>query len=268
MAPLIELKAVCAGYGRNRVLHDVSLRVDAGDFLGIVGPNGSGKSTLLKTMLGLLRPSSGDLVRSSAAGDVGYVPQRDSIDPIYPLTVLDIVLMGAYRRLRPWSRIGPRERDLAMHSLDHVGIADLASRRYSSLSGGQKQRTVIARALVGQPALLAFDEPTNGMDLPAERSTMDLIERLHVDDGITVLMVSHLLNTVVNYAHHIAFVGDGRVRSGSVAEMISAPTLSELYAAPVQVVMLGDRRIVLPDRGSHGEHEVREHVMEGAARCT
>lgn len=263
METLIDLRSVTVGYGRNRVLRDVSLTVGDGDFVGVVGPNGSGKSTLLKALLGLLRPSSGEVVRSDRAREVGYVPQRDSIDPLYPLTVLDIVLMGLFRRLRPWSRIGRGERDEAMRCLSHVGIADLANREYASLSGGQQQRVIIARALMGRPSLLALDEPTNGMDLPAERSIMDLIERLHVEGGITVLMVSHLLNTVVNYAHHIAFVGDGRVQAGTVAEMVTPARMSELYDSPVQVAMFGDRRIVLPDRASHCEHEVRGRVEAG-----
>ena len=134
-----------------------------------------------------------------------------------------------------------------MRALEHVGITNLAQRSYPNLSGGQKQRALIARALVGEPNLLILDEPTNGMDLASERAIMELVRNLHDEDGITVLMVSHLLNTVVNYAKRIAIVGDGTLREGLVSDMVTAESLSDLYAMHVHVGQVDGRMVVLPE---------------------
>src|SRR2546425_1241090 len=164
MNKLIQFDKVDLGYGRRRVLTAIEFDVISGDFLGIVGPNGAGKTTLLKAILGLLKPMAGIVERPAEGLRIGYVPQRESVDTLFPLTVLDIVLMGRYTRLGPFGRPGKADRAEAMASLEHVGITNLAHRPYPNLSGGQKQRTLIARALVGDPNLLILDEPTNGMD--------------------------------------------------------------------------------------------------------
>src|SRR5437588_2416737 len=204
MQKLIVFEKVDLGYGRNVVLRDIHFDIEQGDFLGIVGPNGAGKTTLLKAILGLLKPLSGQVFVSAGGLRIGYVPQRESVDTLFPLTVMDIVLMGRYTRLGPFGRPGRDDKERAMEALRSVGITDLANRSYPNLSGGQKQRALIARALVGNPNLLILDEPTNGMDLASERAIMELVRMLHDEDRITVLMVSHLLHTVVNYAKRIA----------------------------------------------------------------
>jgi ABC-type Mn2+/Zn2+ transport system ATPase subunit len=246
MEKLIEFENVELGYGRRRILTGIDFDVSRGDFLGIVGPNGAGKTTLLKAILGLLKPLSGRVTVAAGGLRIGYVPQRDSVDTLFPLTVLDIVLMGRYSRLGPVSRPGALDRAAAERAMAHVGITDLAGRPYRNLSGGQKQRALIARALVGEPNLLILDEPTNGMDLASERAIMDLVRHLHDVDRMTVLMVSHLLNTVVNYAQRIAIVGDGSLREGSIAEMVNSRSLSELYQMEVQVVDFEGRTVILP----------------------
>jgi manganese/zinc/iron transport system ATP- binding protein len=246
MQKLIAFQGVDLGYGRHRVLTGIDFDVLAGDFLGIVGPNGAGKTTLLKAILGLLQPLSGQVTVTADGLRIGYVPQRDSVDTLFPLTVLDIVLMGRYTRLGPFARPGAEDQSRAMEALKHVDIEDLASRPYPSLSGGQKQRTLIARALVGEPNLLILDEPTNGMDLVSERAIMELVQLLHDQDQMTVLMVSHLLNTVVNYAKRIAIVGEGTLREGTVADMVTGPSLTSLYGIDVEVAQVGGRLVVLP----------------------
>jgi ABC-type Mn2+/Zn2+ transport system ATPase subunit len=246
MDRLIVFEKVDLGYGHRRVLTGIDFDVVAGDFLGIVGPNGAGKTTLLKAILGLLKPMAGTITRTGEDLRIGYVPQRESVDTLFPLTVLDIVLMGRYTRIGPFARPGRQDTERAMKALEHVGIAELAHRPYPNLSGGQKQRTLIARALAGEPNLLILDEPTNGMDLVSEKAIMELVRLLHDEDRITVLMVSHLLNTVVNYARRIAILGDGVLREGQVEEMVTSPGLTELYGIPVQVVNVEERLVVLP----------------------
>lgn len=249
MGKLIQFEGVDLGYGQRRVLRGIDFDIAAGDFVGIVGPNGAGKTTLLKAILGLLGPLAGQIRRPAEGTRIGYVPQRDSVDTLFPLTVLDIVLMGRYRLMGPFARPQSDDRRRAMLALEHVGMEPLAQRAYPSLSGGQKQRTLIARALVGDPNLLILDEPTNGMDLVSEHAIMELVRRLHDEDGMTVLMVSHLLNTVINYAKRIAIVGDGVVREGDVSRMVTPQSLTDLYGIPVQVAEMDGRRLVLPPRG-------------------
>ncbi len=247
MQPLISLAGADLGYGRTRVLEGVTLDVHSGDYLGIVGPNGSGKTTLLKTILGLIRPLAGSVRIPDAGHTIGYVPQRDTLDTIFPLSVLDIVLMGLYDKLHPVGRPRRQHRDAAMTALGHVGIAELAQREYASLSGGQKQRTIIARALVAEPKLLLLDEPTNGMDLPSETGILALISHLHDEHGITVLLVSHLLHTVINHADRIAFVTDRSIRVMDTDEVVSTSRLSELYRLPIRIGRIEDRYVILAD---------------------
>lgn len=262
MKKLIAFEKVDLGYGQRRVLTGIDFDVMADDFLGIVGPNGAGKTTLLKAILGLLKPLAGRVTRAAEGLRIGYVPQRESVDTLFPLTVLDIVLMGRYTRLGPFGRPGAEDKERAMRALEHVGITDLAHRPYPNLSGGQKQRALIARGLVGEPNLLILDEPTNGMDLVSERAIMELVRRLHDEDKITVLMVSHLLNTVINYARRIAIVGEGTLREGEVTDMVTGPSLTGLYGIDVQVVRVDERLVVLP--GLNGHRAASENTRQEA----
>jgi len=247
LKPLIEFRNADLGYGRHRVLTGINLAIYEGDFLGIAGPNGAGKTTLLKCILGLLRPLSGEVLFHGNGLRFGYVPQRDTLDSVFPLSVLDITLMGRYPRIGVLRRPGKADIEKAIECLRHVGIQDISHRHYQSLSGGQKQRTLIARALAGDPNLLILDEPTNGMDLVSEKSIMDLIEQLHEEDAsLTILMVSHLLNTVANYVHRIAILGPSTFQVGLVEEILTAENLHALYGIPAHVVSLDGHRVVLP----------------------
>jgi ABC-type Mn2+/Zn2+ transport system ATPase subunit len=246
MPPLISIEDAALGYGRRSVLTAVHFDVRPGDFLAIVGPNGAGKTTLLKTVLGLLRPLSGTVRRAEADLPIGYVPQRESVNALFPLTVLDVVLMGRYPRLRATRRPGTEDHGAALRALAQVEVEDLASRSYRELSGGQMQRVLIARALSGDPRLLVLDEPTSAMDLAGEHAMMGLLRRLHDRDGMTIVMVSHMLTTVVNYAQRIAIVGSGVVREGAVAEMVTSDNLSALFGVRVEVRNLEGRAVILP----------------------
>jgi ABC-type Mn2+/Zn2+ transport system ATPase subunit len=244
--PLIEFDGVSIGYGRHVVLADVNLAIRSGEFLGIVGPNGAGKTTLLKALLGTLQPLRGRVRVAAQAGRFGYVPQREGVDETFPLTVREMIMMGRFAHIGLLRR--PRAADVfhVVQAAEHVGIAPLLDRRYRTLSGGQKQRTLIARALVAEPSVLILDEPTNGMDLPAEKAIMDLVRNLHVQDGLTVLMVSHLLNVVASYVQRLAVVGAGRVEAGPVDSMLTPERLSALYRMPVRVNRFDGRVVVVP----------------------
>src|SRR5512134_3710136 len=210
MINLVEFRDVTLGYGHRPLLRRLEFDIAEGDFLGLVGPNCSGKTTLLRALLGTLEPLSG-VIRLAPGIRFGYVPQREQIDPRWPLRVLDVVLMGRYHRIGLGRRPSAADRTAALNALEHVGIADLAERHLSSLSGGQKQRTLIARALVGAPTVLILDEPTTGLDLVSTTQILSLVRELHERDRITVLMVSHMLNEVANYVDRLGLLVNGEI---------------------------------------------------------
>lgn len=248
--PLVTLEGATVGYGRRPILEGVDLSVEAGDFLAVVGPNGGGKTTLVRSVLGALPLLAGR--RTLRPGvRVGYVPQRDHVDPVWPFTAGEVVLMGRVPALGPGRRPGPADHEAVRVALGLVGIESLAGSAYGELSGGQRQRTLIARALAAEPTLLVVDEPTNGMDPSAELATMDLLRDLHEGVRIAIVMVSHRLEAVANYARSLAFVDKDQAlfRVGSVDEMLRPEALGALYGRPVAVRELDGRRLVYPVNG-------------------
>ncbi len=245
---LVALRDARLGHGRETLLSGVSLAVPAGDFLAIVGPNGGGKTTLLRTLLGVLPVLGGERLQPAELR-VGYVPQRDHVEAHWPLTVTDVALMGRYRLVPPGRRPRPEDRAAAAGALARVGISSLADRPFHTLSGGQRQRTLIARALAADPELLALDEPTSGMDPPAELDAMDVLRDLHRGGRLAIVMVSHRLEAVANYAARLAFVDKDRqlFRVGPLAEMLSPGALGALYGRKMTVREEGGRRFVYPE---------------------
>jgi ABC-type Mn2+/Zn2+ transport system ATPase subunit len=246
MESFVRFEQATLGYGRRVVLRDVDLDVAAGDFLGIVGPNGAGKTTLLKALLGTLAPIGGTLRIPEEGVVFGYVPQRGAVDETFPLTVREMILMGRFARIGLFRRPSRDDHARVVECAEHVAIASLLERRYRTLSGGQKQRTLIARALAAEPTILVLDEPTTGMDLPAEHAIMELVRELHRDDRLTVVMVSHLLNVVASYVARLAIVGNGRLEVGPVDTMLTAEKLSALYGTDVRVHHVDGSTVVLP----------------------
>jgi ABC-type Mn2+/Zn2+ transport system ATPase subunit len=244
---LVALRGAAVGYGHRPLLSGVELAVEPGDFLAMVGPNGGGKTTVLRALLGAL-PLLGGRRELPRPLRIGYVPQRDHVDAIWPLTAGEVVLMGRTPGLGVLRRPGETDRRLAAEGLARVGIGELAARRYGDLSGGQRQRTLIARALAAEPELLAVDEPTNGMDPAAELATMDVLRDLHAGGALAVVMVSHRLDAVANYARTLAFVDHerGLFQVGSLDEMLRPEPLSVLYGRAVEVREVGGRRLVQP----------------------
>ena len=236
---LIEFRNVSVGYGRKVVLSGLDFTLPEGDYLGLVGPNGAGKSTLLKTMVGSLKPLAGD-VRTGRKLRFGYVPQGGLLDPLYPLTVADVVLMGRYRLLR---RPSTADHKRVRECLDQVAIADLYQRPFRALSGGQRQRVLMARALATEPDVLILDEPTTGMDLASEQDTMRLITQFH-DRGLTVVLVTHMLGLVANHASRIGILHDGLVL-GTAAEVLTSERLTKLFGREVDVGQVHGQTVVV-----------------------
>jgi len=244
MTPLIEFQHVTLGYGRKIVLPDINFTIHAGDYFGMVGPNGAGKTTLLRAILGTLKPLSGKVnIREPLR--FGYVPQRDTIDDILPYTVQEVVMMGRYRQIGIFHRPQKMDREVVMESLRHVDVADLQNRAFKDLSGGQKQRVLIARALASKPAVLILDEPTNGMDFSSKISILELIHRLHAEDRLTVIMVSHFLDDVANYVKRIAIVERDFFQVGELNEILNEKNLSSLYQMPITVTQVNGKKVIL-----------------------
>lgn len=245
---LIEFKNVDLGYGRKNVLSNLSFSVNHGDFIGIVGPNGSGKTTIVRAILGILQAQKGEVIFRPTQSEklrVGYVPQRDTIDQIMPFTVYDVVMMGRYSRISFYKLPSKDDKAKVQEALAHVDIEDLSQRSFKDLSGGQKQRALIARALATNPDILVLDEPTNGMDLTSRTAILELIRKLHKEDHLTVIMVSHLLSDVANYVQKIILVENGYFAVGTVEEVLTEQRLSEIYGLPVHVGEFLNSKVII-----------------------
>jgi ABC-type Mn2+/Zn2+ transport system ATPase subunit len=244
---LIRLERAVIGY-RTPLLPPLDLAVRAGTTLGVLGPNGAGKTTLLKSLLGLLPLISGRRVLPMGRPPrVGYVPQRDRLDMSWPLTVLDVVLMGRAHLLGPVKRYSAKDRAASREALSEIGIGDLADRPVHALSGGQHQKVLIARAIAAEPELLVLDEPTSSMDPAAERILLDLVERLKDAHRLSVVLVTHQLTAIPGFATEVALVDKDRglFEVGLAEKMIEPHKLELLYGREVRVAQVGDRTVVV-----------------------
>jgi zinc transport system ATP-binding protein len=191
-----------------------SLEVKPGELVALFGSNGSGKTTLLRGLLGFLSPLAGRVERRPDLR-VGYVPQRETLDPLYPLSASQVARMGSWRDLPFWRLAGARERSRTHAALEACQASAFASQRYAELSGGQRQRVLLARALATEPELLLLDEPTAGVDPEAERAILDLLRRLRETRGLSIWMVTHHVQALAGRADRSVVLSDGRVQTAS-----------------------------------------------------
>jgi len=246
---MIKFSNVQLGYGKNPVLTSLNFNIQKGDFFGIVGPNGAGKTTLLKAILGLLKPIKGEITfPDNGKGykkSIGYVPQHASVDEIFPITVLDMVLMGRYEKIGIFKRPKKRDYEIAEEMLKNVSIENLANKSYRELSGGQKQRTLIARAMVGEPSTLILDEPVEGMDIQGEIAIMELIKTLHTEYTLTVILVSHDLNIVANYVKTLSIIDKNTLKLGPVDSILNEETMAKVYGIKVKIVNISGQKAII-----------------------
>ena len=246
---MIEFNNVQLGYGKKPVLTSLNFRIRKGDFFGIVGPNGAGKTTLLRAILGLLKPIKGEITfPKNGKGykkSIGYVPQHASVDEIYPITVLEMVLMGRYEKIGIFKRPKEKDYEIAKEMLKNVGIENLANKNYRELSGGQKQRTLIARAMVGEPSILILDEPVEGMDIHGEQAIMKLTKDIHTKYSLTVILVSHNLNVVANYVKTLAIIYNNTLKLGPIDSILSEETLAKVYGIKVKIANISGQKAII-----------------------
>jgi manganese/zinc/iron transport system ATP- binding protein len=229
----LEVHDMTVAYHRRPVLWDVDLAVPEGKLVGIVGPNGAGKTTLIKAALGLVPLASGKVeIYGKPYREqrhlVGYVPQRESVDWDFPVTVRDVVLMGTYGRLGWFRRPGKQERETADRCLDQVGMRSFAKRQIRQLSGGQQQRVFLARALAEEAKVYFLDEPFAGVDAATEQAIVTLLQALR-SDGKTVFVVHHDLQTVRDYFDHVILLNMRLVACGPVNETFTPDNLQKTY---------------------------------------
>jgi len=229
---LIRLQDLSIGYNGQPVLSGISLSIARSTFTAILGANGSGKSTLLKTLLGLQPPVSGTIHLASLENRqpvFGYVPQAIQFDPLYPLTGYDVALMGTFGRSGPGHLVSHIDRGFARECLRATAADGFASKRFSELSGGQKQRVLIARALAAKPDILVLDEPTAGVDAVATRGLLEFISQIHVEQKLTVLLVTHDLPLVRKHAQQVVWLHEGQVLHGTVSELFTRERMAEIF---------------------------------------
>ncbi|HXK25343.1 MAG TPA: ATP-binding cassette domain-containing protein [Myxococcota bacterium] len=211
MGALVTVSRASLGYPGRVLLRDVSLEVRPAEFVAVLGANGSGKTTLLRSLLGFLPPLAG-AVEPVPGLRIGYVPQRETLDDLYPLTARDVALMGSYGDVPFWRRLGSRERARARGALEACDALGFARTRYSQLSGGQRQRVLIARALATEPQLLALDEPMSGVDRATEQAILAVLARMRAERSIAIWMITHHAEAVRDAVDRMLLVEDGALR--------------------------------------------------------
>jgi zinc transport system ATP-binding protein len=238
MAYLFEMHSLSASYGANVALHDVNFRVNENDFIGVIGPNGGGKTTLLRVILGLLKPSEGNLVFNSEllnGNRIGYLPQMSTGDINYPVTVRDIILSGLMIRKGVISRMSASDKIKANNVIEELGLAGMSKSTLNELSGGQMQRVFLGRAIIGDPKLLLLDEPGNFVDTTFEN---DFYEKLKDLNGrMAILMVSHDVGTISSHIKSFACINRSLHYHPS-NEITNDDLLA--YGCPIQLVTHGD----------------------------
>ncbi|HZU02069.1 MAG TPA: ABC transporter ATP-binding protein [Ktedonobacteraceae bacterium] len=277
---LVQLQHVTFGYGRQPLFHDVSLRIDACEMVGLLGPNGSGKTTLLRLLSGILRPQQGTVClagrdlqawgRRGAAQQIAVVPQELHVP--FAFTAEHMVNLGRIPFISSFfGSLSKRDREIVQDAIDVTGVTPLAGRIFNELSGGERQRVMIAMALAQQPTLLLLDEPTSHLDIKYQIETLELVQQLNRKRGVTVVAAMHDLNLAARYFPRLLLFQRGIVADSGPAEVMEPRLLSRVYGVNVQVgILRGAEHIsVLPPsnesvKDEHTEqHQPRVHVIAG-----
>lgn len=267
MQPIIELNQVSFGYGQEQVLENIDLHLHPGQFAALVGPSGAGKTTLLKLILGLLQPTCGEVcakgsVRVGLTPRVGYVPQLETVDWNFPMTVEQMVLLGRIGKSHrwPWPSLADRRRLATI--LDRLEITELAQRHIRDLSGGQQQRAFLARALLAEPDLLVLDEPTSGVDMRTGENVLRLLADLN-NQGMSILITTHDLNAAAAHLPWVICLNRQIIAEGTPEDIFTDDILSETYHGDMLVIRMDGMIFVQEKPHGHTYHELVPHPVAG-----
>jgi zinc/manganese transport system ATP-binding protein len=260
---VIELDHATLSIGGRDILADASLTIRRGEFIGVLGPNGAGKTTLMRAVLGLLPPRAGSLRvfgRQPKRGDphIGYLPQVRTVVPDLRVRGFDFIASSVRGERWGVPSLTRADRVMIEKTLAAAGAADLAVRPLSDMSGGERQRLLLAQALLGEPQLLLLDEPLISLDYRYQEAVIDLVRRFARERNITVLFSAHELNQLIGTLDRVLYLGNGRAALGTVAEVATAPVLSQLYGTDIQVVH-ADGHIFVLSRGRDVERPDHAH---------
>ncbi|MFZ3064940.1 MAG: metal ABC transporter ATP-binding protein [Nitrospirota bacterium] len=241
---MIEIKNLSCRYGNNEIFKDTNLKIEKGIFAGIVGPNGSGKTTLIKSMLGVVKPTKGNiyvngrLVNNRPHNKIGYIPQLEAIEWDFPVTVEQAVMMGRYNKMGifPWSN--KEDKRVVRDVLERLGIVQYINHHIKTLSGGEQQRVFLARALASEPELLILDEPTSGVDLKTQHDILHFLLTLN-KKGITIILITHDLNAVAAHLPWVICFNKGIIAQGMPEDVFKPEILKKTYNADVTVLRSG-----------------------------
>ena len=248
---ILAVDGVSVTLSGREILRDVTFHINAGEFTGLIGSNGAGKTTLLRVILGLIAPSAGTVrVESGSRRQplIGYVPQRITLDPDMPLRARDLVALGIDGQrfgLPLPSAARRRQVDEMLEAVDAVRFADS---RVGNLSGGEQQRVLIAHALISHPRLLLLDEPLANLDIASEQEIVDLVARVAREQRIAVLISTHDMNPLLPVMDRIVYIANGRIATGTTAEVVTSESLTKLYGVHVDVIHVHDRILVVAGR--------------------
>lgn len=235
MTKLLSLQNVSVGYNQKVVLKDVNLDVYEHDFIGIIGPNGGGKTTLVKAILGLVPLISGTIEYNLKSKNIGYLPQHFNFDKQFPIRVIDVVLSGLFDSSSIIIKFSKQQKKQAKEILEKMGILDLSNSLISEISGGQMQRVLLSRAMISNPEILILDEPTSYIDSNFERELHETLK--HLNETMTILMVSHDMGTISYYVKSIACVN--KTLHYHKSNVITQEQLQQ-YNCPIQLITHGD----------------------------
>lgn len=260
---MVHFSKVSCGYADKVVFQDLTLRLFPKQFAGLVGPSGAGKSTLLKSVLGVAPLLSGAIsisgkkINGQVPVEVGYVPQVETVDWDFPVTVEQVVAMGLYRKSKrlPW--LTRPERDLIRNLLERLNIGHYVDRQIKRLSGGEQQRVFLARALIADPKLLILDEPTSGVDVKTQHAILHLLGEIN-RTGVTILLTTHDLNAVARHLPWVICFNQKIIAQGPPEEVFTSKILSRTYDSEMSVIRQGD--VMMVDDSPHAGHHFERHA--------
>ncbi|MFQ5597878.1 MAG: metal ABC transporter ATP-binding protein [Nitrospiria bacterium] len=261
--PLVNFTNVSCGYQKKVVFRDLNFQIYSHQFAGLVGPSGAGKSTLLKAILGIAPLLSGSIsvsntrVNGKVPPQIGYVPQIETVDWDFPVTVTQVVAMGLYRMSRKLPWLTREEKRRITRLLERLDIGHYAQRQIKRLSGGEQQRVFLARALIGNPKLLILDEPTSGVDVKTQHAILHLLGEIN-RSGVTILLTTHDLNAVARHLPWVICFNKRIVAQGDPEEVFTSELLSRTYESEMNVVRKGD--IILVDDSPRSGHHFKRHT--------